>query len=442
MNMRVTLGRVLVVAACALAIVCIAGAGSIALAQTRITFWHVWDGARLPLIDRLVADFEAKNPDIKVQAELVSQQGLMEKYLTAIAGGTPPDVIQVNASFFPAFADRGALVSLEPYIVRDGLDPSAVFYASEYDAFVWDGQAYGLPLDVSGSYLYFWDKDQFAEAGLDPERPPRTWDELEEFAKKLTVKNPDGSFERIGFHAAAVSNSPFLVWLYLNSGRMYSDDIKEVRFDGAEGIEAMEWIVGLADRLYGGYNNILPYLGDATDNGWHVTGLFYTGKVASHISGVWHFAQLAANAPNKNYGVAVLPHNGDNPDAKLCQPVSGGWSYAIPVGAKNPDAAWKFIKYATAEEGSLNFFLAQQRPSASPVVNADPRFASDNPHWSAVLETLANREFVPVIPIHPQILAVIKEMTELAIRGRMSPADAVNWGAQEVQRLLDSYYSE
>ena len=364
----------------------------------------------------------------------------MEKYLTAM----PAQLHKIHPGeciVLPSVADRGALVSLEPYIVRDGLDPSAVFYASEYDAFVWDGQAYGLPLDVSGSYLYFWDKDQFAEAGLDPERPPRTWDELEEFAKKLTVKNPDGSFERIGFHAAAVSNSPFLVWLYLNRHGC-TPMTSRSSFRWSRRHRGMEWIVGLADRLYGGYNNILPYLGDATDNGWHVTGLFYTGKVASHISGVWHFAQLAANAPNKNYGVAVLPHNGDNPDAKLCQPVSGGWSYAIPVGAKNPDAAWKFIKYATAEEGSLNFFLAQQRPSASPVVNADPRFASDNPHWSAVLETLANREFVPVIPIHPQILAVIKEMTELAIRGRMSPADAVNWGAQEVQRLLDSYYSE
>lgn len=427
-----------IVAVCAVTLLLL-GAASVAFAQTQITFWHVWDGARLPIIEQIVANFEAKNPGIKVQAELVSQQGLMEKYLTAIAGGAPPDVIQVNASFFRAFAERGALMPLDPYMEQEGFDPYAAFYASEYEAFVSDGTTFGLPLDVSGSYLYFWDKDQFAEAGLDPEQPPRTWTELEEFAKKLTVQNPDGSFERLGFHPAAVSNTPFLVWLYLNGGQMYSEDVSEVRFNEPEGIETMEWIIGFADRLYGGYNNILPYLGDATDNGWHVTGLFYTGQVASHISGVWHFAQLAANAPDKNYGVAVLPHNGDNPDAKLRQPVFGGWSYAIPAGAKNPEAAWKFIKYATAEEGSLDFFLAQQRPSASPVVNADPRFARDNPHWDVVLETLANREFIPILSIQPQILRVVKEMTELAIRARMSPSEAVNWGAQEIQALLDSH---
>ena len=56
-----------------------------AFAQTQITFWHVWDG-RGNHIEQIVANFEAKNPGIKVQAELVSQQGLMEKYLTAPAG--------------------------------------------------------------------------------------------------------------------------------------------------------------------------------------------------------------------------------------------------------------------------------------------------------------------------------------------------------------------
>ena len=82
-----------IVAVCAVTLLLL-GAASVAFAQTQITFWHVWDGARLPIIEQIVANFEAKNPGIKVQAELVSQQGLMEKYLTAIAGGAPPDVIR------------------------------------------------------------------------------------------------------------------------------------------------------------------------------------------------------------------------------------------------------------------------------------------------------------------------------------------------------------
>ncbi|NMB13506.1 MAG: ABC transporter substrate-binding protein [Firmicutes bacterium] len=424
----------------ALSVLLVAVLASAALARTDITFWHVWDGARLPLIEQVVQDFEAAHPDIKVNAELVSQQGLMEKYLTAIAGGLPPDVIQVNASFLHAFAGRGVLLELDPYMDRDSFDPYAVFYPSEYEAFTLGGRTYSLPLDVSGSYLLFWDKDQAAAAGLNPAQAPVTWNELEAFAEKLTVANPDGSFERIGFNPAAISNNPFLVWLYLNNGRAFSQDERHVSFDSSEGIEAMEWLVGFADRLYGGFPSILGYLGDATSNGWHVTGLFYTGQVAAHISGVWHFAQLDANAPTKNYGVAVLPHNSNNPNARLCQPVSGGWGYAIPKDAAHYEEAWEFIKYATAGKGSLDFFLAQKRPSAVPVVNDDPRFAESNPHWDVVLETLEHREQVPSLPIQPQILDTIKQMTELAIRKGMSPKEALAWGSEGVQRILDDYW--
>jgi multiple sugar transport system substrate-binding protein len=187
-----------------------------------INYWHVWAAAALPPVEQQVADFEALHPNIKVNQTSISQTGMAEKYLSAIAGGDPPDIIMIHgARDFPAFAENGALMALDDLLKQDNIDPSKIWFPAEYDTYVWNGKTYALPYATgTGFFLLFWNKGMFEAAGLDPETPPKTWSELEEFTEKLTVKNASGEFEQIGFDPAvggAPSNYIFREWTWKRS---------------------------------------------------------------------------------------------------------------------------------------------------------------------------------------------------------------------------------
>lgn len=403
--------------------------------QTVIHVWHVWSGARLPILEEVIADFEALHPDIKVEHRLLpGQSGMAERYMVAIAGGSPPDVIMTHgAREFPSFASQGLLLNLDPFIEADGLD-TFIFLQSEYEAFVWDGTTYGLPQTVGGgSYIMYYDKDHFAQAGLDTERGPETWTELEQYTRKLTIQRSDGTFERIGFSPYAMG-APFKEWLYLNNGYLISDDGRRVLFNSPEALEALTWMVDSVDYLYPTVVTDFSIGGNAHDQ-------FFEGTVSMHVSGVWHVTQIQDAVPEKNYGAWVMPYNDRNPEARLRNIAQPAWGYAIPYNAPNPEAAWKFLKYVTAGEGNRKFMLAQLRPSPVIEYNFDLMFYGVHPFWDVVMKTLQYSERAVVLEPQNDINQIINQMTALAARREMSPRTALDWAAEQVQVILDNYWA-
>lgn len=403
-----------------------------------IQFWHVWGGARLEMIDAMIADFNELYPHITVEHTLLDQADMVEKYLTAITSGSPPDVIMVHgANFFQSFASQGALMSLDDYIAADGMVLTDIFYEPDVETYQWEGSTYGLPLaSGAGMYIFHIDVDAFTAAGLDPESPPTTWQELKDYAEQLTVKDGD-TYTQIGFSPYGFTNYPFKEWLYLNNGRLFSEDGKTVAFNSPEGLETLTWMVGFYDDLYGGFENVLDLAGAGTSSGYNERDTWYNGGVAMHVDGVWHNAQLTASAPEKNVAAFVMPYNGDNPDATVRNIVEGGWTYSIPTGSANPDAAWLFLKYATAGEGNHSFFMAQGRPTPVKEWNADPDMATGNPYWDAYIANMEASEKSPVNPAMGEINEIITLMTEEALLKVKTPEEALNDAAQAIQEILD-----
>lgn len=406
-----------------------------------ISVWHVWGGSRLEMMDKQIADFQALYPNITVEHTLLDQADMAEKYLTAIASGNPPDVIMVHAArFFQAFADEGALIPLDDYIARDQLDVS-VFYPSDFETYVYEGTTYGLPLATgTGSYVFHIDEDAFLAAGLDPTKPPTTWQELKDYAQKLTIKEGD-KFVQIGFNPVGGENYPFKEWLFLNNGKLISDDGKQILFNSEEGLDTLNWMVSFYDDLYGGFNNVIDLVGTSTPSGYNDKDPWYKGAIAMHVDGIWHYAQLVANAPDKHVLASLMPYNADNPDATVRNIVEGAWAYSIPSGAKNPDASWLLVKYATAGDGNKNFFMAQGRPSPVIAFNEDPAMAGDNPHWDAYIANMDKSEKSEITPVSGQINELITRMTEEALMKVKTPEQALNDAAAEAQQILDEFWA-
>jgi multiple sugar transport system substrate-binding protein len=158
-----------------------------------ITFWHFFTEREAEAIDGVVKDFEKSHPKIKVKV----QSGQDDSKVTqAIAGGKGPDVgLSYSTDIVGKFCSSGAWRDLNPYIQRDKVDLDKLnARTKEYTAF--DGKQCSMPF-LADSYGIYYNKQMFTDAGL--AGPPKTLDQLSEYAKKLTKKNPDGSIQTAGF---------------------------------------------------------------------------------------------------------------------------------------------------------------------------------------------------------------------------------------------------
>ncbi len=407
--------------------------------RVTVTFWNVWGGARIPLMKEIIDDFEAKHPNIKIDSIVIPQDGMNQKYLTAIAGGDPPDVIMLNRNQIALFGENKALIPLDKYARRDGLKLENIFYEAELKISKWKGQTLVLPNATgSGWSILFWNKKMFKDSGLDPNRAPRTWQEYTEYARKLTVKKGN-VLDRLG---GTPTTTRFAQWLLTNNGKLLTADGKKALFGTKEGLDTLKWLLSFADNVAGGYDNIISILeAGGRQFGYGITS-FYNELLAMHVDGVWMFYQFTQEAPQIEYGAGLVPYNGNNPKARSVNIVDGSWSYGIPRGAKHPDEAWEWIKYSCAGEGSLKFFKGQYRPSPVKAYAEDPWFAQNNPYWDIVVQTLNNGVMSPITPVNPQIETILSEMVEKVLWHKQSPDSALKDAVKASQKLLDEYYSK
>ncbi len=189
----------------------------------------------------IVPAFEAANPDITV--ELIEMGWSAEHYIVRYAGGTAPDVFQGGTGMFGLSA-QGMFAPLNPLIEKYGWGHVIEeFPPSVVEALSIDGQLYGVPWSYSSdNFTYL--ANVFADAGLDPNRPPDTWDELVEFGRILTRYDAAGNIVFQGFWTDSHRNR-FAPFLYQAGGTWMNADFSQAAFGSAYGLEAVEFLDSL-----------------------------------------------------------------------------------------------------------------------------------------------------------------------------------------------------
>ncbi len=233
----------------------------------------------------------------------------------------------------------------------------------------------------------------------------------------------------------AGAHPPLMVWMMSNNGSYISEDLSQITFNSEEGIETAEWMLQFAQRQADSYE--LMAASEARRMDSLEAASWAAGRYLSATAGVPYFAQLASSAPDLEYGVAQLPYNASNADARSATPAFAGWSFCIPAGAKDVDAAWEWIKYTCGGRGQFNFMAAQTRPTVSRAYNQDPAISGGNPWWDVVLADLEASLPVPVMPVYPKIRDLMYDVTEAILFEKKSPADALNEGAAAAQAILE-----
>ena len=173
-----------------------------------------------------------------------------QKFTTAVAAGTGPDTAMQNRHTFLQFAAKGLYQD-----VTDRFDASDLnrddYTPVQLNETVWEGKMYGLPWGTDVRYLY-WNKDHFAEVGLDPDQPPTTWAELEEYTDKLNIRDGD-DVVRYGFVPYLYGNSWMWLYGFLAGAPSLSDDKRTILCDDQLWIDTLQWMVSFYDNYVGDF---------------------------------------------------------------------------------------------------------------------------------------------------------------------------------------------
>jgi sn-glycerol 3-phosphate transport system substrate-binding protein len=206
-------------------------------------------GAAADTIQSLTEEYMANNEGVKIDAIYTgSYADTTTKAITAVRGGNAPQLIISLSTDMYTFIDEDMIVAWDNYVTdEEQKDWIGGFYPAFMANSQTEGKTWGIPFQRSTPVLY-WNKEAFAEAGLDPEKGPANWAEMVEMGKKLTVKDDSGNVTQWGVH---IPSSGFPSWLWTgivagNGGLLADDTGKNVNFNSDAAVGALEALVSLS----------------------------------------------------------------------------------------------------------------------------------------------------------------------------------------------------
>ncbi|MEV4635885.1 ABC transporter substrate-binding protein [Actinoplanes sp. NPDC049548] len=335
-----------------------------------VELWHFFTEREAAAIDTVVKEFQDSHPKIKVTVKSGQDDAKMTQ---AIGAGNGPDIgLSYSTDIVGKFCSSGAWVDLAPYIKRDNVDLGQLNATTrQYTEF--DGKRCAMPF-LADAYGMFYNKDLFAKAGI--AGPPKTLDELTEDAKKLTVKNPDGSLKTVGFLPLFdfYENAPAHLGPAVGAKWLTDDGKSAVGTDPAWKT-LLTWQKNLVDWY--GFENLRKFRAGLGDE-FSADNAFQKGQVAINIDAEYRLAFVKDQAPNLKYGVAPIPA-GD--PARYGGGYVTGNIVGISKNAKNPEAAWELIKYLTTNDAtivklanSLKNLPTTTKATSDPGLQVEPEF--------------------------------------------------------------------
>jgi len=310
--------------------------------QTKLTFYFpIAVGGSIPkLIDAMAADFEKANPTIKIEPVYTgSYQDTIAKALTVLKSNEPPHFAILAASEMFTLIDEDAIVPIDE-MLRTADDKKWLdgFYKAFMENSQTGGKTWAVPFQRSTTVLYY-NKDLFKEAGLDPETPPKNWDEQLAFAQKLTKRDAAGNTTQWGVQ---IPSSGFPYWLFQglttqNDVRLVNDAGNRTSFDDPKAVEALQYWIDLATKHKVHPPGIVEWGTTPRD--------FFERKVAMMWTTTGNLTNVRDNAKFP-FGVAMLPAG------KQFGSATGGGNFYVfkKTTAAEREAAMKFIRFATEPE--------------------------------------------------------------------------------------------
>ncbi|MCP5155112.1 MAG: ABC transporter substrate-binding protein [Ectothiorhodospiraceae bacterium] len=389
-------------------------------------------GPLTKVVDGLVSGFHAEHPDIKVNAIYAGNYNDARiKALAALKSGQPAQLSVMFSIDIYELIEQDAIVAFDDVAStaeeRAWLDS---FYPSLMENGRTAGKTWGIPFQRSTIVMYY-NKDAFREAGLDPEKPPATWDELVAMGKQLTKKDAAGNVERWG---AMIPSTGYPYWMFgalaMQNGEVLMNGAgNETYFDKPAVVEALAYW-----RALGATHGVMP---EGTIEWGTLRQNFLEGKTAIMWHSTGNLTAVKSNA-SFDFGVAMLPAS-----KRRGTPTGGGNFYIFKqTSPEERAAALTFVKWMTQPERTAEWSIATGYIGTGPDAYATDKLKAYVAEFPPAAVARDQLEFATAELSTYQtgrVRKLLDDAIQAALTGAKSPADALGQAQSQADRLLKRY---
>lgn len=383
-----------------------------ALAETVVDFTVAEYSSKTgPYFQEVANAFQAENPDIKINIEVVPWDTLLQRLTTDVAGGSAPDISIIGTRWLLDFASQGVAEPMDGY-----LNPE--FKGTFIDTFmapsVIDGQIMGLPVAASARAMMV-NMDLYEKAGA---TPPTNWGELYEASKKIAALPETFAF---GLQGKEIETDAYFYYALWTHG---GDILKADGTSGLDSPEALEAATLYKKMIDEGLTQPSPTNYTRED----VFNLFKQGKVGTIFTFPMLIPQIKAEAPDLKYQILPFPEA----KAKATYGVTDTLMMFADSDAK--EAAWKFIEFAYKDEWREKFDMGEGFLPVTKNVAALPHFTED-PDVAGFAAGLPYAKFAPTIANWEEIADVTVRTMQQIYLGEVSPEEGLKAAAAEINKI-------
>ena len=384
-----------------------------------ITYWRAGGvGGQLGADQqKILKAFEDKNPDIKVNVELVPFAEYDQKSQTSMTASEGPDILEVNSVTIGLFVQRGLLLPIDDMLKSSAIKADQ-FYKGAWDSTNIKGKVWGLPLDT-GTRLVLWNKQLFKDAGVKPFGDTVTWDELLAAAKAINA--PDKGIYGWGYAAGER-------WLSLYDGFGHfaiQNDAKFIDADGKVVTDSPEMLETL--KFYHDLTRFSPADAMNFNTLAQIEQLFSDGKLGMYIAGWWSMDGVIKANSKLDFGITM-------PGKKVTGSSTGGWIVSIPKhveGAKQ-DAAWKFMQVIFDPTNNAVWTDLVSNQAASPNIKLNDK------RYDLYLKILKDsRHPLPLIAELPALADSLQAQIQQMLLDKQTPEDTQKAITTEFKSILN-----
>jgi len=383
-----------------------------------------WESGELQSYERdelqtLLDEYEKAHPNVKIQNNpfIGDAEDYQAKLLSRLRSGNGPDIYTVGDNTLFRYAKAGMAAEV-PADFANSLETRfpAALKNGMTTALSWDNTLFGVPWNADWVSLWY-NRDMFQDAGLDPDNPPRTLEELRAAAKKLTVRE-NGRIVRSGISLRATSGGggqtdKWINFLTAEGGRLFNDDMTKCLVNSDAGVAALQYYLTLL------YDDKV----DSVDLEPRDSQGFAQGKTAMFGRGPWVLSFLQDAAPNLNYDVAPFP-------GKSIPFVDG---LVVNADSKSKNAVWEFLSWFMQAD---NFGRWQEALNSVPLLSD----VAQRPYFqkNKILAAFSEQPLYDV-PQHERLLEMKKILGDYmakAVYHELTPKQALDQAAKEIDAIL------
>ena len=388
--------------------------------RTEIVFWAM--GAEGENVQKLIPEFERRNPDIKVRVQMIPWNAAHEKLLTAYAGQSLPDMCQLGNTWVPEFHLLNAIDALDARVQHSPTVSRSNFFPGIWDTNVLDSSVYGIPWYVD-TRVMFYRTDLLAKAGYP--NGPKTWSEWFDLCDRLRRMTSNPDHYAMFFSTNNEWVGPVIMGLQEGSTLLKDNDTRG-NFGGAKFVEAMHAF----HRFF--------------TNGWapikttqiiSVFQAFQDGTFAMYITGPWNIGEFRKRLPpalQDKWMTAPLP----GPDGGIGVSLAGGSSLVMFSGSRHKAEVWRLIEYLSEPDVQMQFYrITGDLPSR--LKAWEDSSLSTNKYAAAFYQQLNHVVATPKIPEWEQIAQTVREYAEMVSMDVMSVEAAMAALDKAVDQMLE-----